>query len=96
MAIRRTPSDKMKKRSYDVLMFMKDHDNEDYTVEDIATALNLSSRQANGIVTMCMQNVGLSYREEHEIELADGSHKKVKFVRLTDLGREYEPSEITD
>jgi hypothetical protein len=31
------------------------------------------------------------YREEGEIEMADGSHKTVKFIRLTDAGREFDP-----
>jgi hypothetical protein len=30
-------------------------------------------------------------REEAEVELADGTHKKVKFIRLTDDGRNWNP-----
>ena len=31
-------------------------------------------------------------REEAEVELADGTHKKVKFIRLTDDGRNWDPN----
>jgi hypothetical protein len=27
-----------------------------------------------------------------EVELEDGSHKAVKFIRLTDAGREFDPN----
>jgi hypothetical protein len=30
-------------------------------------------------------------REEKEVELEDGTHEKVKFIRLTDFGRTYDP-----
>jgi len=30
-------------------------------------------------------------REEAEVELADNTHKKVKFIRLTDAGRDFDP-----
>jgi hypothetical protein len=30
-------------------------------------------------------------REEAEVELEDGSHKKVKFIHLTDAGKAFDP-----
>jgi hypothetical protein len=48
-------------------------------------------KSVNGIVTSAFQKKGLMTREEAEVELADGSHKKVKFIRLTDAGRDFDP-----
>ena len=31
------------------------------------------------------------FREEAEVQMEDGSHKKVKFIRLTDAGRAFDP-----
>jgi len=34
---------------------------------------------------------GLGVRVETEVELDDGSHKKVKFLHLTDAGMSFDP-----
>lgn len=96
MAIRREPNTKIKATSYAVLQYIKEHDGEDFTADDIANELAMTTKKVNGIITMCFQNTGLTMREEHEIELGDGTHKKVKFIRLTDAGRAYAPEEIIE
>ena len=67
-------------------------DGDDFTAADIAEALGLEVKQVNGIVTSAFQKKGLMIREEAEVELADGTHKKVKFIRLTDAGKDFDPA----
>ena len=66
------------------------HDGEDITAQDIADALNVGVKSVNGSVTS-FQKKGLTIREEAEVEVADGTHKKVKFIRLTDAGKAFDP-----
>ena len=81
----------LKPNSIAVFNFVKENDGADFTAQDIADALGLEVKSVNGIVTSAFQKKGLMLREEAEIELADNSHKKVKFIRLTDAGREFDP-----
>lgn len=81
----------MKPNSLAVFNYVKENDGADFTAADIAEALGLEVKSVNGIVTSAFQKKGLMIREEAEVELADGSHKKVKFIRLTDTGRNFEP-----
>ncbi len=57
------------------------------TAADVATALNLEKKSVDGIFTSAIQRKGLGVRQEAEIELDDGTHQKVKFLKLTDDGR---------
>lgn len=75
-----------------VLDYVKTHDGEDFTAKDIAAALGLTDKSVNGTITSAFQKKGLMVREEAEVELGDGTHAKVKFIRLTDAGREFDPS----
>lgn len=76
--------------------FVKAHENENITFEDIANATGLTGRQVTGIVTMAFcrhrdedkNEVPLMQRVPAEIELEDGTHKTVKFIKLTEAGRE--------
>ena len=61
------------------------------TAKDIAAMTGLTDKQVNGIVTSAFQKKGLMVRNEAEVELEDGTHKKVKFIKLTDLGRTVDP-----
>lgn len=56
------------------------------TAQDVADALGLEKRSVDGIFTSAIQRKELGYRQEAEIELADGTHKKVKFLKLSDAG----------
>ena len=82
----------LKPNSLAVFNFVKDNDGSDFTAADIAEALDLEVKQVNGIVTSAFQKKGLMIREEAEVELADNTHKKVKFIRLTDAGKDFDPS----
>lgn len=77
----------MKENSVKVLKFVKEHEAENITANDIAEGTGLEARSVNGIVTSAFQKKGLMERVEAEIEIEDGKHKTVKFIRLTDDGR---------
>lgn len=61
--------------------------NDNVTAADVAEALHLEVRSVNGIFTSAIQRKELGYRDEQEIELEDGTHAKVKFLRLNDAGK---------
>lgn len=81
----------LKENSRKVFDFVKAHDGEDFTAKDIAAELGLAPQSVNGIVTSAFQRKGLMERVEAEIEKEDGTHEKVKFVKLTDEGRAFDP-----
>lgn len=80
----------LKENSLKVLNYVRENDGADITAADIATGTGLEVKSVNGIITAAFQKKGLMERVEAEIELEDGSHKKVKFVKLTDAGREFD------
>ena len=93
---------KLKENSKLVYEFVKAHEDENITANDIAEATGLSSKQVNGIVTMAFQRhkdenkneVPLMVRVPAEIEDPEtGLHKAVKFIQLTDAGRAFNPDE---
>ncbi len=89
----------MKENSKIVYDFVKAHDGEDFTAQDIADATGLGVRTVNGIVTSAFQRhkdkdkneVPLMVRVPAEIEDPEtGLHKAIKFIQLTDAGRAIE------
>ncbi len=74
-----------------VFDFLKENNDKNMTAEDIAEALDLGTRQVNGIFTSAFQRKGLGVRKEAEIELPDGSHKPVKYLHLTEQGLTLDP-----
>lgn len=81
----------MKENSKAVLNYLKQINGADVTSADVADALGLEKRQVDGIFTSALQRKGYGVRVPAEIELDDGSHKQVKFLRLTDTGMELDP-----
>ena len=90
----------LKENSKIVYEFVKAHDGEDFTAQDIADATGLSVRSVNGIVTSAFQRhkdkdknqVPLMVRVPAEIQDPEtGLHKAIKFIQLTDAGREFDP-----
>ena len=81
----------MKPNTKAVLEYLKSVNGADVTAADVADALGLEKRQVDGIFTSALQRKGFGIREEAEVELEDGSHKKVKFLRLTPAGIELDP-----
>lgn len=82
----------LKENSLKVFEYVKAHNGEDMTAADIAEATGLEIRSVNGIVTSAFQRKELMERIPAEITLEDGSHKAVKFIKLTEKGLEFDPS----
>lgn len=81
----------LKENSRKVFDYVKSVNGEDITANDIAVATGLTDKQVNGIVTSAFQRKGLMERIPAEVELEDGTHKAVKFIRLTDEGKAFDP-----
>lgn len=78
----------MKENTKKVITYLQGlNDTDNVTAADVADALGLEKRSVDGIFTSAIQRKNLGIREEAEVELDDGTHKKVKFLRLTAAGR---------
>ena len=86
----------LKENSKIVFNYVKAHEGENITAADIAEGTGLEVRSVNGIVTSAFQRKDLMARNAAEIELEDGSHKAVKFIVLTDEGRNFDPEAKED
>lgn len=76
----------MKENTRKVFEFLKENNGKDFTAAEVAEVLGLEKRQVDGIFTSAIQRKKYGYREESEITLADNSHQKVKFLRLSEEG----------
>lgn len=90
----------LKENSRLVYDYVKANDGKNFTAQDIADETGLSVRSVNGIVTSAFQRhkdadkneVPLMVRVPAEIEDPEtGLHKAIKFIQLTDAGREFDP-----
>ena len=81
----------LKENSRKVLDYVKANDGTNMTAADIAAGTGLEVKQVNGIVTSAFQKKGLMKRTPAEIQLEDGTHKAVKFISLTDEGKNFDP-----
>ena len=81
----------LKENSKIVFNYVKENEGKNITAADIAEATGLEVRSVNGIVTSAFQRKGLMERIPAEVELEDGSHKSVKFIRLTEDGKAFDP-----
>lgn len=82
----------LKENSKIVWQYCFDHDGENFTAADIADATGLEVKSVNGIVTSAFQRKGWMERIPAEIELENGTHKQVKFIRLTPAGKAIDPN----
>ena len=69
----------LKENSLTILNYVKDHDGEDLTAADIAEATGIPVKSVNPCIN-------LLYREE--VAITGG---KVKYIRLTEEGRNFDP-----
>lgn len=92
----------LKENSRKIYDYVKANDGADFTAADIAEAIGLPVKSVNGSITAAFQRhtevvdgekvtVPLMVREEAEVALEDGTHTKVKFIRLTDAGKAFNP-----
>lgn len=82
---------KLNENSRKVFDYVKGVNGADITAQDIADATGLGVRQVNGIVTSAFQKKGIMERIPAEVELSDGTHKAVKFIKLTAAGEAFDP-----
>lgn len=82
---------KLSENSRKVFDYVKGVNGADVTADDIANATGLGVRQVNGIVTSAFQKKGIMERIPAEVELSDGTHKAVKFIKLTAAGETFDP-----
>lgn len=80
----------LKPNSKLVLDYVRAHGSENITAADIAEGTGLEVKSVNGIVTSAFQRKGLMERVPAEIELADKTHKTVKFIKLTAEGEAFD------
>lgn len=76
----------MKENTKKVFEYLKGIGNDNVTAADVADALGLEKKSVDGIFTSAIQKKGYGIRVPAEVELEDGSHKQVKFLKLTDDG----------
>lgn len=77
----------MKETSKQVFKYLQTLEPTDnVTAQDVADVLGLEKKQVDGAFTSSIQRKQLGYREEAEVELENGTHKKVKFLKLNDDG----------
>lgn len=79
----------MKENTKNVIVYLQGLDESaNVTAQDVATALDMEKRSVDGIFTSAVQRKGYGIRVPAEVELEDGTHKAVKFLKLTAAGRE--------
>lgn len=101
---------KMKRNSFNVFNYVREHEDENITAKDIAASLGLDVKQVNGIITAAFSRhreeidgekviVPLMERVEGEIETVNDEdvvkHETVKFIKMTEVGRSY-TAEVED
>lgn len=82
----------MSENSVKVLNHLKGINGADVTAQDVADALGLAKKSVDGIFTSAIQRKGYGVREVAEIQLEDGTHKAVKFLKLTEAGMAFDPT----
>ena len=75
----------MKENTRKVFEYLKTV-NDNVTAADVAETLGLEKKSVDGIFTSAIQKKGYGVRVPTEVELDDGTHKTVKFLKLTDDG----------
>ena len=74
-----------------VLNYLKEKKDENVTAADIADELGMEKKSVDGVVTGgLVRNRGLAERIPAEIELEDGTHKPIKFIKATEAGLAYD------
>ena len=81
----------LKPNSKLVFEYVKKHQDENITANDIAEGTGLPVRSVNGIVTSAFQRKGLMERVAAEATLEDGTHKAIKLIKLTAEGEGFDP-----
>ena len=87
----------MKENTKTVITYLQGlADDVNVTAQDVATALDMEKRSVDGIFTSAVQRKGFGVRVAAEIELEDGTHTAVKFLKLTDAGMAFDPDAVVE
>ena len=81
----------LKENSLTIFNYVREHDGEDFTAADIAQATGIPVKSVNGCLTAMARHHELIEREE--VAVTGG---KVKYIRLTDVGRDFDPEATED
>lgn len=71
--------------------YLKGQNGADVTAHDAAEALGVKLASITGSFNALVKK-GLGERVEAEIQVEDGTHKKVKFLKLTEAGLAFDPT----
>jgi hypothetical protein len=82
----------MSENSTKVLNYLKENNGELVTAADVAAALGFESKRTVDGCFTGLQRKGLGVRVPAEVELEDGTHATVKFLKLTDEGLAFDPT----
>lgn len=83
-------------KSLTVLNYLKSIGDENVTSEDIGAALGMEKKTVDGVITAgLIRNKDLVERVPAEMELADGTHKPIKLIKLTEAGKNYDHAAVT-
>ena len=75
----------LKENAVRIMTYLQEHDEEDITATDIAEALQLEIKSVNGTITALDRH--RKFVEREEVAITGG---KVKYIRLTDAGRNFD------
>ena len=79
-----------------VLDYLKGIGDENVTASDIAKALDMTDKTVVGVINAgLIRNKNLVERVPAQIELEDGTVKPVKFIKLTEAGKNYDHAAVT-
>lgn len=81
----------LKENSLVIFNYVQEHDGEDFTAADIAEATGIPVKSVNGCITAMARHHELMYREE--VAVTGG---KVKYIRLTETGKNFDPEAQED
>lgn len=76
--------------------YVVEHEDENITSADIATALDMKRKVVEGTLTRAFQYHDLIERIPAVIYLEDGSAKNIKFIKLTPEGKLFDPDAVED
>lgn len=77
----------LKDNSLVIFNWIVEHDGEDFTSNDISEALGIPPKSVTGSINAMIRYYHILEREETEV-----LGGKVKFIRLTDAGRAFDPT----
>lgn len=82
----------MKSSTKAIITYLQENADKNLTAADVAEALELEKKSVDGSFTQGIQKKSLGYRVEAEVENPDGTHKTVKFLKLTEDGMAFDPN----